>query len=103
MESDPQGAIRLSLSHAQAARLAAFSPDATGQIESQGEWQGTLTVVVEDDFSRGTSRMQHWIEIGGELVQVHFADRPPGLSSRQVVRVRGVRLGKTMAAALAPT
>src|ERR1700693_2074626 len=100
MESDPRAAIRLSLSAAQAARLSVVSPDATGSIESRGEWQGALTVVVEDDFSRGTSRERYWIETGGDRVEVYFADHPNGLSSGHAVSVRGIRLGKRMAADL---
>ncbi len=100
MESDPRAAIRLSLSAAQAARLSAASPDATGSIESQGEWQGALTVVVDDDFSRGTSRQRYWIETFGDRVEVYFADHPNSLSSGHAVSVRGIRLGKRMAAYL---
>jgi M6 family metalloprotease-like protein len=100
MESDPRAAIRLSLSAAQAARLSVVSPDATGSIESQGEWHGALTVVVEDDFSRGTSRQRYWIETGGVRVEVYFADHPGGLSSGHTVSVRGIRLGKRIAADL---
>lgn len=100
MGSDPQQAMRLSLSTALAARLSAVAPNAIGQIESQGEWRGALRVVVEDDFSHRTSRTRYWIETGGEHVEVYFADHPAGLSSGQVVSVRGVRLGKRMAAVL---
>lgn len=100
IRSDPQAAVRLSLSAAQAARLSAVSPDVASQIESQGEWHGALTVLVEDDFPLGTSRTRYWIETGGERVEVYFANHPRGLSSGQVVSVRGIRLGKRMAAAL---
>src|ERR1700686_3730688 len=100
MRSDPQAAIRLSWSTTRAARLPAVSPDATGSIESQGEWEGTLTVLIDDDFSHGTSRTRYWMETGGEHVEVYFADHPNGLTSGQVVSVRGIRLRKRIAATL---
>jgi hypothetical protein len=51
---------------------------------------GALTVVAEDDFSRGTSRERYWIETGGDRVEVYFADHPNGLSSGHAVSVRGI-------------
>jgi len=98
LESDPQAAIRLSLSTDQAARLSAVSPDATGSIESQGEWQGNLTVLIDDDFSHATSRTRYWMETGGEHVEVYFPDHPNALTSGQAANVRGIRLGKRIAA-----
>jgi hypothetical protein len=64
------------------------------------EWQGPLTVIAEDDFARGTSRTRYWMETGGERVEVHFADGPAALTSGEIVKVRGIRLGNQIAATL---
>jgi len=100
MDSDPQAAIGLSLSTAQAARLSAGWPDAAASIESQGEWHGALTVLIDDDFSHGTSRTRYWIATGGEHFEVYFAGHPTGLRSGEAVSIRGIRLRNRMAAAL---
>jgi small-conductance mechanosensitive channel len=101
IESDPIQAVSLALPAGQAARLAAVSQESANQIESQGAWEGPIAVLVEDDFHEKTSRTRVWMEIGGEQVEVHFTARTPALISGQTVKVRGIRLEKHMAAALA--
>jgi M6 family metalloprotease-like protein len=101
IESDPIQAVSLALPAGQAAGLAAVSQEAANQIESQGEWEGPVAVFVEDNFHEKTSRTRVRMEADGEHVEVHFTARTPALVSGQTVKVRGIRLGKHMAAALA--
>jgi M6 family metalloprotease-like protein len=100
IESDPRPGIFLALPAGEATRLSSMLPGAVNQIEFPGEWQGPLTVIVEDDFVRNMSRTRFWMETGGERVEVHFADDPTGLASGQIVKVRGIRLGNQIAATL---
>jgi len=85
------------------AAVVAFSQESAGpatRIDTQGEWQGPLTVMVEDDFTRGASRTRFWMETDGERVEVHFASNPEGLTSGEIVKVRGIRIGNQIAATL---
>jgi hypothetical protein len=98
MKSDPGQAVSLAMGAVQAARLASVSQEAANQIESEGEWEGPVAVFAEDNFHEKTSRTQVWLEAGGEQVEVHFAGRAPALLSGQTLRVKGIRLGKHIAA-----
>ena len=70
-----------------------FLPRAAGQVALHGEWEGPLTLIVEDDFALGTSRTRSYIDLGGERVEVHFVDSPTLLTSGISVKVRGIRRG----------
>ena len=96
--SHPAEAISLALPRAQAARLAASLPEAANQIETQGEWEGAAAVYVDDDFARKTSRTRVWIEAGGEEVEVHLDANQPAPASGEHLNLRGVRLGRHIAA-----
>jgi hypothetical protein len=100
MESDPRAAISLALPAGEAARLSSILPGTVNQIEFRSEWQGSITVIVEDDFGRHTSRTRFWMETGGERVEVHFTDNPVGLTSGEIVKARGIRLENQIAATL---
>ncbi len=101
MVRDPRAAISLALPAEETTRLSWILPDAVDQIELRGQWQGPMTVIVEDDFASDRSRTRFWMETGGARVEVHFADNPAGLASGEIATVRGIRLGNHIAATLA--
>ena len=75
-------------------------PEAARPIVPDGEWEGPLTVVAEDDFARGLSHTRYWIDTGGERLEVHFEDAPAGLTSGNRVRVKGTRRGNRITGTL---
>jgi M6 family metalloprotease-like protein len=93
MRLDPRRAISLAVPAEEAAVLSRYGP-----VERQGEWHGSLEVVVEDNFSRRTSRTHVWMDAGGEKLELFLPDGAESLRSGQIATVRGIRLAHAVAA-----
>jgi M6 family metalloprotease-like protein len=67
-------------------------------IESIGEWEGRLEVIVEDDFERGASRIVYYLTGTHGAFEVVFAESTSPIAAGQVVTISGLRLGRLVAA-----
>jgi len=79
-----------------AAQLRQVAPEA--EIESAGEWKGTLEGAVADDFEHGRSRTLWYLRTPEQRFEVYFADRAAPRAG-SVVRLSGVRMAHRIAAA----
>ena len=92
VETSPGAVLRLALPPALRQALPAAARVAT---EEHVDLTGTVRVWYED--GRGASRLHHVLESGRTRYRLHFAGSPPGWTSGDRVRVRGVRVEETLA------
>ena len=65
-----------------------------GDIEKTETVNGTISVVIEDDFERNTSKTLYYIKIGNEQLSVYFTGEKPNLASGDKVSIKNaVRTG----------
>ncbi len=96
--SSPAEALSLAFPSDLLAELAGAFPESASLLETRGQFEGPIEYLVEDraNGSRSIRRMQ----LGSSQVEVHFAGpEPPGLQSRDILSVQGVRSGGQIAAA----
>ena len=95
MESDPGGVLRVAVP----ASLRAGLPAAVqSSIEQRVQLQGKLEVLYED--SHTSARLRHFLEVGGQRLELKFAQNPPThLLTGAIVRVQGVQLEQKVAVA----
>src|SRR5262245_47051849 len=99
IEEDPAGALAAALDEDAVERLGTALPDAKGEIETPGRFEGRAEVVVGDDFEHGKSVTVVTIDQGDRPVRVHFAGPlPDGLQSGSFLSVEGVLSGNRIAA-----
>ena len=95
---DPGAALQLALPDAVLERLRSVMRDDSGALlESRGEWTGSVTVMIEDDFAHGASRTHTSLSTGGHALKIHFAGVTPNLQSGAVLRAKGLRIGDMLA------
>jgi M6 family metalloprotease-like protein len=95
---DPAGAIELGLPPAARENLAKQAVEAGGALESRGEWEGRLEVVVEDDFQNRRSRTLYYLSGTDGVLEVYFAAGVPPPGTSRPIHVSGMRLGQLLAA-----
>ncbi len=95
MGTDPQHAAELRLAAPLAARIRAASPQAG--IEEEGDWAGSLAVLIEDAFSARRSRHRYVLHAPGEDLEVFFASGAAPASSARLA-IHGIRLEGRIAA-----
>jgi hypothetical protein len=95
---DPAGAIELGLPSAARENLAKQAVEAGGALESRGEWEGRLEVVVEDDFQNQRSRTLYYLSGTDGVLEVYFAAGVPPPGTSRPIHVSGMRLGQLLAA-----
>ena len=96
---DAAKALALALPEEQLKRLRLAYPELAGELESRGEWQGTIEYWIADDFESGTSWPVYRLDLEPEGVEVSFgSSEPPGLATGELVRVRGLKIGPRVAA-----
>ena len=93
MKSDPGAAMELALPEGILGRLQNVG------LEERGEWSGTVSVVVEDDFEHGVSRTHTTLQADGRTLAIYFAGATPRVESGAVLTVKGLRIGDLVAAA----
>ncbi len=95
MESDPGAVLRV----AGPASLRASLPAAVqGSIEQRVQLQGKLEVIYQDSYT--SARLRHFLQVGGQRLELHFAQNPPThLLTGAIVRVQGVQLEQKVAVA----
>jgi hypothetical protein len=99
LESDPAAVLEAALP---AAVRRSFPAGLQMHLEDAVTLEGTLEVVIADNFETLVSRMSYLLTIDrGERVALHFAGAGPDLLSGSRVRVRGIRLDGQMALAAA--
>jgi hypothetical protein len=95
VESDPGEVLRVALPPTIAASLPG---PVQRYVEEEVEVEGTLEVLHEDRDD-GRDRYLHFLDTpAGERLALHFAGEAPELPTGTGVRVRGVRVGGTLAA-----
>jgi len=93
---DPARALEVALPDEALTALRRAFPARAAELETRGEWSGTITEGVEDDFERHQSRSRWWLHSG----KINLDLRPAGpvdLRSGEAVRVQGLRLGSVVA------
>ncbi|HSB75557.1 MAG TPA: NEW3 domain-containing protein [Terriglobales bacterium] len=95
MERDPGAVLRVAIPSSMRANL----PGAVqGLLEQKVQLQGKLEVMYQDSHSG--ARLRHFLRVGGQQLELHFAQDPPtNLPTGTVVRVRGVQLEQKVAVA----
>jgi hypothetical protein len=66
--------------------------------ESSGQWTGTASAIIEDDFINGRSRTVWELATEEGTFEMHFAGRAPRASGSNVI-IQGVRSGERIAVA----
>lgn len=95
MESDPGAVLRTAIPSEMRASLPAA---VQGLLEQKVQLQGTLEVMYQD--SRSGARLRHFLRVGRQRVELHFAQNPPtNLPTGAIVRVQGVQLEQKVAVA----
>src|ERR1044071_5171514 len=97
LQSDPAEALRLALPDNILDRLRAISPEIGRDLESRGEWSGSVQVTVEDDFAHGASRTHTSLRSEGRDLELYFAGPQPELRSGTTLRTEGLRVGQMLA------
>ena len=62
-------------------------------VTERGEWEGPLTVLVQEDFLTGRSRTVRWIRVQGRELELEWPAAPDTRCATSV-KVRGIRTGK---------
>ncbi len=88
--------------------LACFAVVAYGQVnriaqtdprsKEPSEWEGPLTVLVQEDFLSGRSRMVRWIRVDGRELELEWPGAPETQCATRV-KVRGIRSGNRIVVA----
>ena len=102
VQQDPGAALQLAFDQNLAATLASAFPQAAGQFESRGIWEGPVDYIVFDDETMMNHRKDiHLAAANGEVLDIYFPNgvEPPGLKCGEILRVEGVRSGNRVAAA----
>jgi M6 family metalloprotease-like protein len=98
IRENPAEALRLAFSQDLLDALAAAFPEAAGNIESHGAWEGPAEVLVIDEATMQSSTTVVKIAGGDGILDVHFAGAAPGdLQCGSILRVEGVRLADQVA------
>src|SRR5262249_48965292 len=99
IQRTPSQALSLALSEDLLSRLAAAFPQSRTRLESYGTWEGAIEYQIEDDLSTNTHRNIVRMKSGKETLNIQFASGvPETLESRDILRVRGLRVGTQLAA-----
>ncbi|WP_163989957.1 NEW3 domain-containing protein [Pyxidicoccus caerfyrddinensis] len=99
MDVDAGAALALALPESVRTSLARKHPAAARHLEERGAFEGEWEVLVADSPARTEVRMEHFLRVKGERLQVRFAHTAPGeLRSGLRVRVQGLKLGARVAA-----
>ena len=98
MRTDPARAIVLALPEATARNIRRAAPDALDLIETVGEWDEPVQVVVRDDFANGVSQTLLSMAMDGQAVDLYLEGQTPSLKCGDRVRASGIRLGNIIAA-----
>jgi len=98
IKQDPAGAFELGLPPAAREGLAMQAVEAGAALESSGEWEGRLEVVVEDDFQNRRSRTLYYLSGTDGVLEVYFAAEVPPPGTSRPVHVSGMRLGQLLVA-----
>lgn len=93
IETDPARVLRLAVSPAFRATL---PPKVRDFVEERVEMEGTLQVLIEDRHD-GSRMLISLDSDSGEHFALFFASEPPQLLSGARVRVKGLRVGQTIA------
>ncbi|MBM3803323.1 MAG: hypothetical protein FJW26_13560 [Acidimicrobiia bacterium] len=100
IQARPAEAASLAFPEELVAELAALNSDLAARLEIYGLWQGTVEYIVEDDEAMASHRSQRRLHTGTEVLDLQFSgDEPAGLKSGDILSVRGVRSGGSVAAA----
>jgi M6 family metalloprotease-like protein len=97
IEKDPAQVLSMAFSADVLTDLAAKFPEAAGQLESQGTWQGPAEYWIAD-YPSVSSRTIVKMKSGGQNLEVHFAGPlPPELKCGDNLEVTGIRVGSALA------
>jgi len=96
METDPELVLEMGLPQETVTRLRRIAPQA--EIESPGEWEGTLESSIADDFEHHRSRTFWHLRTTSRRFEVYFAD-PTLPRAGGPVRLGGVTIAGRIAAA----
>ena len=102
VQQSPGDAVQLAFDENLAATLASAFPQAAGQFESSGIWEGPVDYIVFDDATMMNHRKDiHLLAANGEVLDIYFPNgvAPPGLKCGEILNVEGVRSGNRVAAA----
>jgi hypothetical protein len=94
VETDPAEVLRVALP---AALRAALPSAVKAYVEEEVDVEGVLEIVHED--GRTASRYLYVLKTAVERLSLHFSGEPPDLLTGARVRVRGVRVDRTLAVA----
>jgi uncharacterized protein (TIGR03437 family) len=99
IQRDPARALSLALPEPALGALRRAYPSLASSLEERGEWSGPITELIADDFERHASRRLIWMRVAEGELDLRFASgEPPHLKTGDRARVRGTRLGMTVAA-----
>ena len=99
IQQSPSEALSLAFSDDLLSRLAAAFPQSRTRLESYGTWEGAIEYQIEDNLSTKTHRNIVRMKAGKETLNIQFASGvPETLESRDILRVRGLRVGTQLAA-----
>lgn len=99
MQRDPARALSLALPESTVGALRRTYPVLAASLEERGEWSGTITELIADDFANHASRRLIWMRVAEGELDLRFASgEPDGLKTGARARVQGTRLGMTVAA-----
>ena len=95
MGTDPGTVLRVAVPDSMRASL---PPALQTLLEQRVQLQGKLEVIYQD--SHTSARLRHFLEIGGQRLELHFAQNPPThLLTGAIVRVQGVLVQQKVAVA----
>jgi hypothetical protein len=92
IETDPGAVLRVAVP---ASLRVGLPPVVQAYLEEEVEIEGVLEVLHEDR-DHG-SRYLYFVEAAGERFSLHFAAEPPALQTGTRVRIKGVRVGRSLA------
>ena len=99
IQQSPSEALSLAFSDDLLSRLAAAFPQSRTRLESYGTWEGAIEYQIEDNLNTKTHRNIVRMKAGRETLNIQFASGvPETLESRDILRVRGLRVGTQLAA-----
>ena len=101
IREEPEQALLLAFPQDLLTELAEAFPQSAADLETAGEWEGTMSVIVEDAADLTNHRtFYRMFRSKGTVLNLHFATgEPADLESGQILRVQGVQMNGEVAAA----
>lgn len=95
--ADAAAAIALAFPQNVLDDLAARYPVSAAKLESHGTWRGPVEHLIYDGKDMVTYRSLRRLRHGGQWLEFHFAGREAAVMSGDVLRIRGMRAGNSVA------